>query len=254
MSGIPPLPTSITPQFPPITHSFPVRALNNLVGSYGVRLQWMQSSQCPCVYGGPTPGSPARLCQSCFGRGVIWQLPSNIFTGLITYKEFGSKPPGYNNDPQWGSIMNADPNLTIPSTSEAFDVWQNASVYDAYVEIDATARLYTSLTVGDVQVVPYQHSLSIAPTGAVSIWNTQTKTQEFVSGYTVNGPEVILSGYPQGTPYTVEFVASPVYVAYGKDGGMPHTRPFGNGIDYPRRFRLKLLDMWLRETTATSSL
>jgi hypothetical protein len=252
--NFPNTPTSLTPMMPPINHALPLTIMNRSIEEYGVRLKWLSSSQCPCMYGGSVPGSPDHKCLSCFGRGVIWTNPGPLFTGLITYERFGSKPPGSENDPQWGSLLSADPNLTIPSTQEAMAVWENASMYDAYVEIDASMRFYTPLSVGGINVVPYQHSLSIEPTGAVAVWNTQTKSREFISDYTVNGPSVIISGYPEGTSYTVEFTASPVYVAYNKAGGMPHVRPFGNGVaGYPKRFKIKLLDLWLRENTSNTA-
>lgn len=248
-------PTSLTPMVPPINHGFPVGIMNRMIGQYGVRLQWMQSSQCPCVYGGSVPGSPDHTCLSCFGKGIIWTNPGPVFTGLITYTAFGSRPPGYNNDPRWGALLSSEPNLTVPSTSEALPVWANASIYDAYVEIDATARLYSTLSVGGITVVPYQHSLSIAPTGAVSVWNTQTQMQEFVTDYTVNGPQVTIYGYPEGTAYVVNFTACPVYIAYNQAGGMPHIRPFGNGVlNYPKRFKLKFLDLWIRESSTNSAI
>ncbi len=253
MSGI--IPSSLSPQIPPINHSLPLSAMNNSISRFGVRLKWLMSSQCPCMYGGAINGSPDHNCLSCFGRGIIWTDPGAIFTGLITYEKFGSRSPGYQNDPQWGSLLSSDPNLTIPSTSDAISVWNNASIYDAYIEVDASVRLYSNLSVGGINVVPYQHSLNIADTGAVSIWNTQTKTRELVNTYTVDGPTVTLSGYPDGTNYTVEFTASPVYVSINRMGGMPHVRPFGDGgANYPKRFKLKLLDLWLREATATTSI
>lgn len=247
-------PTSITPSIPSLNHAFPVEIMNRTVAQYGVRLKWLSSSQCPCMYGGAVPGSPDHTCQSCFGRGIIWSPETPIFTGLITYEKYGSRGPGYENDPQVGALISADPNLTIVATKDAFTVWENASLYDAYVEVDATMRFYASLSVGGITVVPYQHSLSIPATGAVTIWNTQTKSQEYVTNYTVNGPSVTISGYPEGTSYTVQFTASPVYVAYNKAGGMPHVRPFGNGVvNYPKRFKIKLLDLWLRENITSSS-
>ena len=143
------IPTALVPRLPPINHAFPVGMLNNTINGIGVRLQWMQSSQCACMYGGSIPGSPDRLCMSCRGRGIIWQTPGAIFTGLITYAMFGSRPPGYENDPQWGALLQSDPNLTIPFTSDTQTVWEQASIYDAYIEVDATMRLYSVLTVGD---------------------------------------------------------------------------------------------------------
>ena len=65
-------------------------------------------------------------------------------------------------------------------------------------------------------------------------------------GYVVSGSAVLLDGYPPGTPYTVEFNASPVWIAFRRAGGLSHSRPFGDGVALPKRYRAMQLDIWAR--------
>ncbi len=237
---------------PPIDpYTLPAGPFDNLITQYGVRIQWMQSHQCACMWGGDVPGSPNPQCKTCYGRGVWWNPPSSVFMGLLTQMHRTPSPDeaGVSVDSVIGWSQNAQPILSIPAT--AGEVWQQASDYDAFIELDALTRYRSELTVGGIQSVPYQQNLSIAPSGAVTIWNTQTQAVQFVN-YAVDGPNVILSGYPAGTSYVVEYTAAPVYVAFRKAGGMPHIRPFGGGVvSLPRRFHLTMLDVWSRSRNGT---
>ncbi len=102
---------------------------------------------------------------------------------------------------------------------------------------------------GGIQAVPYQQGLSIAASGAVTVFNQTTHRVQVVSGYVVSGAAVTIpSGYAEGTAYDVEFQANPVFVAFRKAGAFPMTRPFG-GADaqhLPRRFRVQTLDLFTR--------
>lgn len=243
--------SSYVPSLPPIfPYVLPPDPFNKLIGQYGVRLQWMQSHQCPCMWGGDIPGSPVPGCNTCYGRGVYWDVPSLIFQGLLTQMKKTATPDegGFTVDKNVGWEQNAHPVLSIPFV--AGDVWSNATDYDAFVELDAVTRYKSELTVGGITSVPYGQNLTIAASGAVTIWNTQTKTAQFIP-YTVSGSTVTISGYPEGTSYTIEYTAAPVYIAFRKSGGMPHVRPFGAGVvNLPRRFHLSMLDVWTRSRSS----
>lgn len=239
------------PFLPPMSpYVLPAGPLNSLLAQYGVNILWAKSHQCPCTYGGDLPGSPTIGCQACHGRGIYYdaEVP---FVGLITYAGTSRSPnePGVDTDTTNGLMINASPQLTIPSTAGL--VYEQASLYDAFIEIDYTARYNCSLTVGGNGALPFQIGASVAPTGAVRVYNTVTNNVEIASDYTVdtsNGVSVILNGYPDNTAYMVEYTASPAYTAFGS-GGMPHGRPFGLGtVALSKRFTLKLLDAWTRAT------
>lgn len=235
------------PYLPPISpYVLPASPFDTLTAAYGVRLQWMQSHQCACVWGSSVPGSPDPNCVTCSGRGVYWDAPSAIFSGIITqmHKTLSPDESGFEVTSKLGWKQDTFPLLSIPAS--AGEVWQNATDYDAFVELDAITRYKSEMTVGGMTSVPYAQNLNIPATGAVSIWNVQTKSTQLIP-YTVNGANVTISGYPQGTSYTIEYFAAPVYLAFRKAGGMPHIRPFGNGVvSLPRRFRLDMLDVWIR--------
>jgi hypothetical protein len=247
---------SHVPTFPALDpYALSVESMNQLVTKYGLRLQWMKSHGCPCVYGGNTPGSPDSGCLSCNGKGVIWDQPSSVFVSLLSYSGMvpSSHEPGMRELTDAGQVLAANPLLTIPYTKDTEEVWSNATMFDAFVVVDSVIRFYSNLTVGERTAVPYQQSLSFPTSGAVSIWNVQTKRRQFVP-YTIDGPNVLIPGYPDGTSYMVEYYASPVMVAYERSGGLPHVRPFGAGrIRFPRRFHLKLLDLWTRSANDTDN-
>jgi hypothetical protein len=69
------------------------------------------------------------------------------------------------------------------------------------------------------------------------------------NAYTVSGASVVLSGYPTGTNYNVEFLANPSWVAFRIAGAPGHVRPFAQ-TNQPRRFRLQTLDLWTRQLQA----
>lgn len=244
---------SISPYFPPIDpFVLPADSFNKLLQNYGINLMWRKSHQCPCLYGGPLPGSPDPQCQNCQGRGIYWDAPSSPFMGLLTWRHMSPTPDewGARLHDEAGLLQHGEPTLTIPFTDGASgQIWQQATVYDAFVEVNATARFTADLVVGGVQAVPYQYGLNIPATGAVTFYNTQTHAVSSVAGYVVSGASVTLpSSFPQGTNYSVEFIANPVFVAFRNAGAMPMSRPFGGGVtNLPRRFRVQSLDLWSRE-------
>ena len=245
------------PFFPPISpFVLPEAPFDSVIKAYGIRLAWMQAHSCPCTFSGPIMGSPNPACKTCQARGVYWDEPSSVFSGLITWTHISRTPdePGFFTHEKVGITQHGEPTLTIPYTADSTGtIWNNAAIYDAYVEVDSISRYNATLSVSGITAVPYQQSVSIAPTGAVTVYNTTTNTVQSVTGYTVSGANVIMpSGYAPNTAYTVEFTAQPVYVAYKKAGGSPHVRPFGQGTigstvnNLPRRFVLSTLDQWTR--------
>jgi hypothetical protein len=150
---------------------------------------------------------------------------------------------------QMGLVQHGEPTLTIPFSAGASGIiWEQASVYDAFVELDAIDRFTANLVVGGVQAVPYQIGVNIPVSGSVTVWDPSTHRVTPVTGYTVSGAAVALpSGYAVDTPYVVEFTANPVFVAFRRAGALPMTRPFGGGVvNLPRRFRIQTLDLWTR--------
>lgn len=248
----PPLSDYPTPCFPNFAGKLmPESMLDGMIQCSGIRLGWMKSHQCPCTLGSAVPGSPDPNCNTCHGRGIYWDQWTAPFMGLITYMHTSSAPdePGGFTHEVTGPAMAAEPTLTIPfkGPSTEAEVWQNATEFDAYVELDALARLTSVLEVGQTDILPYQQNLDVQ---SVTVYDPIARKTNLISegSYTVNGAAVSLAAsYPIGTAYAVEYFASPVYIAFRRAGGLPHTRPFGGGLaQIPRRFRLVTLDLWSR--------
>lgn len=238
--------TALLPYRPPIDpYVMPPNNFEGLINVYGVDLQWGKSHACPCVYAGTVPGSPDRACQTCFGRGVYWDALSTTFRGLITFIHMSPTPdePGAIMSEQQGLILNGEPALTIGADNVT--IWQQASVYDVFVEVNAVARYNAELQVGGRTTVPYPQQVTVAPSGAVTIYDPVNHVVIPANSYTVSGATVTLFDYPEDTPYIVDFTAAPAYVAYRNAGATPHVRPFANAKE-PRRFRLQQLDLWTR--------
>lgn len=228
----------------------PAEPFNQMIAAYGQRFTWLKGHDCPCVYGNQTvPGSPDPGCTQCLGKGVYWDPPVGPFNAMMTFMHMSPSPdePGLHVDENVGPLNRAEPSLTIPYTVDTSGrVWREASVYDAWVQVDAVDRFSTSLQLGRVTAVPYNQGLSIAVTGAVTTYDQSTRALVNVTGYAVSGTTVLLpSQYPINTSYVVEFYANPVYVAFRKAGGLPHVRPFDQ-IKLPRRFMVQSLDLWSR--------
>ena len=217
----------------------------------------MRGHGCPCVYDQTQNelvyGTPDPACQTCGGHGIYWDSISDPFTGLITFAARTPTPhePGEGFDTKFGEVQHGEPVLTIPQG--AGSVWDLASTFDAFVEVDGTAYYDANLQVGGISAVPYQQGLNIAASGAVTVYDSTTRQVQSVSSYTVSGAAVTLSsGYAPGTGYVVKFSANPVWVVIGPAGGLPHNRPFGGadgGLRLPRRFKLQALDFWTRART-----
>lgn len=243
----PPTPSIYVPYLPPISpYVLPAATFDAIISAYGIRLYWLKSHACPCIYNYDQPGSPDPACQTCQGRGIYWDTPLGPFMGLITWTDFSPRPdePGAQVNEVRGLVQQGQPTLSIPSA--ATGVYSGAAVYDTFVELDAVTRYDAQLQAGVRTALPYQQNVTVAASGAVSVYDNINKVLVPVSGYTVSGVSVFLpSGYAQGTNYIVEFTASPAYVALRPAGAMPHTRPFGQ-VNEPRRFKLQALDLWTR--------
>ena len=239
-------PTPYYPSLPNMT--MPERMLDGLINNYGIRLGWMKNHVCACTYGYQIPGSPDPNCNTCYGRGYYWDNWTGLFTGLITFMHLSVSPdePGVTMDPKWGVTQRGDPTLTIPYSASG--VWMQSSLMDAYVEVDSVNRYNSVLVTGQNTILPYQQKLEV-----LNVYQFDPTTQITSpipsSEYVVSGASVILTNAPDGTAYTVEYNAAPVYIAWREAGGMPHNRPFANGTgQIPKRFRLTTLDLWTRAT------
>jgi hypothetical protein len=236
-----------SPYLPPINpYVMPFGPFDKLLGNYGTRLTWQKSHLCPCTFSGQLTGSPDPQCNTCHGLGWYWDTASPTFSGLITFVHMSPSPdePGVMMDEKFGQIQHAEPTLTIPQAAGA--VWQEASLNDVFVQIDAIDRFESQLQVGGIQVVPYQQLLTVPVSGAVTVYNTATNAVDLVSGYVVSGAAVTLpSGYATGTSYVVQYKAAKAFVAWRPAGAMAHDRPYGEQ-PLPKRFRLQALDLWLR--------
>jgi hypothetical protein len=237
-----------------------------LISEVGQRVGWMRSHACPCVYSTTSQnnrlaieGSAQAACQTCGGVGFYWDAPGPPFRAYVSFMQMAATPnePGVTMNDTLGMVQMADPSITIPfmnsnlasnDPAQPTDAWTNATTDDIFIAVDMVSRYTAMLQVGGQVNLPFQQNLSVAPTGAVTIWNPVTSRVEAVSGYAVAGPAVTISGYPPGTSYMVEFQAAAIYVAFKRAGGLPHVRPFGGGTDkLPRRFRLQTLDPWMRQ-------
>lgn len=241
-------------QFPNISQVLPVNTFNSFIQNYGMRFTWSKAHACPCTYGTLLPGQGDNACLQCGGYGTYWDAPSVPFNAFITFRHLSQSPdePGIMNDKNFGMINQASPMITVSTLAASGTVWAEASLEDAFTELDSTTRYETTLTVGGIQAVPYQKNATgvlIAASGAVTTYDTVNHTVIPVSGYTVSGGTVTLpSQYPTGTAYTVSWHSNPIYFCFRKAGGMPHVRPPGGlqAEKLPRGFHLQPLDLWTR--------
>lgn len=243
----------VVPYMPPTFLTLDPARFDQLIYTNGVRLWWMKNHNCPCTYGGPTPGSPDPSCETCKGRGVYWDDPVGPIIGLITFIHTSPTPdePGAIMNEDEGLAMNGEPALTI-GYSTASGIWDEAGLFDQFVEYDTTSRMQINLIKGSQETIVYANNLYVPASGAVTLYDAVNKRVITNASYTVSGVQVLLSsGYPDGTPFTVSFYAAPSYVAYRQAGAPAHIRPFGAGLKEPRRYRLQLLDYWLRQRNST---
>jgi hypothetical protein len=230
------------------------------------RVSWMKGHACPCTFSPTavvgrlsTPGGAQKACQTCLGLGFYWDAPTVPFRALISFMHMSPSPdePGTVMNANFGAVQVSEPSLTIPYQTPGLAIddpaqptaaWSDASTDDLFIAVDMLSRYTAKLQVGGIENLPFQQNLQIAPSGAVTVWDSATSSVVQVPSYGVSGPTVTIDGYPNGTSYMVEFQSASLYVAFRRAGGLPHVRPFGGGtLNEPRRFRLQTLDFWTRQ-------
>lgn len=244
--------------------AMPPGAFDDLIAFGGINMTWAKSHSCPCVgdTGSAQVGSPT--CQVCYGRGFYWDNLQGPFILLLTLISWIGRnvDMGEKVDPDYGMIYQGHPILTIPHPAQP--IWTEANTRDVLVEPDTNMRFQATLRVNENEIVPAWHvlgSVTVAPTGAVVVEdpNINQPVKTGIS-YTVNGGQITLNpnsaypdGWPNGTSYTVEYYSPAVFVIEEPFGGLSHVRPFGQGLLYPKRWKLTLLDMYLRTALGNSS-
>ena len=228
-------------------------AFDQQVAGLGERFGWARAHVCPCAFAGGTPGSPNPECNTCFGKGVYWDAPIDT-SANFTFMHTSAAPdePGVFVGNDFGRTIFGEPIITLPNqgTTNENTVWLYASTFDAYVQYDARVRFYSTLVAGQNEVLPYQFNVNILQ---ITTYDPSNNTAVAVApgqwAYS-NGVVTLGDSYAKGTAYTVEYVASPVFIAFRKSGGMAHTRPLAGGTALmPKRFHVGLLDVWLRASS-----
>lgn len=250
--------------FPPFQSALSLSAIDSLINWASINILWMKSHSCPCV--GDTGSSNPR-CNVCYGRGFYWDPPAGPYGVLITLITWIGRNVDMGNvaHQDYGTIFQGHPIITIPVNIQP--LWTQANTKDVIVEVDTIMRFQASCMVGERDILPQWHiidtaAITIAPSGAVVV-EDPTIVQP-VSGvpYTFDpttGAVRLLptlqypDGWPQGTAYTVEYYSPLAFVIDEPFGGLAHVRPFGQGIDYPRRWKMSLLDVWLRDHIGLST-
>ena len=243
----PPLPNPDVPHvnyFDPTVFSIPQTVFDNLVQAFGVRIMWKKSHFCPCTEA--NNGSPLPACQTCFGRGIYWDDMIGPFTVLLAsaIASESQRAPGAATNTEFGLVQTTGPWVTVsPSNGKLYD---ELSVYDIIVEMDAVRRLNDTFTQGSGQPLSYALMAKIAN---VYYFDTSTNQSVRITNYSYDPSSgIVSSDMPEGTAFTVEYYAPYSYVVYGNVGGITHVRPLIQGrASYPKRVRTEYLDIWLRD-------
>lgn len=239
------------PFYPKIEQMATSSLFDETIRLYGSRIGWSKAHSCPCS--APT-GNPISGCQTCSGRGIYWSSPALEFTGNITYGHtaVSSDDPGECIDMNSGLFKKGEPTLTIPQNGNSNEnsVWNNSGPLDAFSLLDTLERENSLGVVGVSNVIPYECSPQII--GVIVYNSDQSVSVVSPSDYSLVNGAIVLSGYPEGTRYTVEYSANPVFIAFRRGGGAGHSRPFGGSqfSALPRSFRLQRFDVWLRSRFA----
>ncbi len=250
----------------PITNfadALSLQAIDSLINWAGQEVFWLKSHSCPCVGDTGSSGSFNQQCTTCFGRGFYWDPSQGPFIVLLTLISWIGRNVdiGDTMDPTYGMILDGHPILTIPVTQTT--LWPFVNTRDIFVQRDSTMRFQATMRVGELETVPAWHvlqSVIIAPSGAVVVEDPTINQPVSGVAYTVSGGTVTLNpnskypdGYPDGTSYTVEYYSPVAWVIEEAFGGLAHTRPFGQGVAYPRRWKTSGLDLWLRSQIGFST-
>ncbi len=251
------------PFYPPFRQALNLDAIDGLIGWAGMEVFWLKGHSCPCTGDTGSPDVGSIQCPVCFGRGYYWDPSLGPFTVLLTLISWIGRDVGIGEkvDPTYGQIYDGCPIITIPTTIQP--LWDQANTKDIFVQRDSIMRFQATLRVEENTTVPAWQILdavTIAPTGAVVVEDPTLNQPVSGVAYTVSGGTVILSpnssypsGYPSGTSYTVEYYAPVAWVLENAHGGLAHTRGFGQGVPYPRRWKVSGLDLWLRNPIGFST-
>lgn len=243
----------------PFNVAFPEEAFDDLISWSGQSVLYRKSHDCPCTY---NEGPPDPNCTVCQGVGVYWDNPTGPYNVLITFMSMISRSVDIGEDfnNKYGPLMEGTPVLSIPYTTSPF-LWNTASLYDLVIKQSDLIRYNVVLRLGQNPYIPPIFSnVTVAASGAVTVYDVPTNSPVSGVAYTVeastvSGVAITLddSNYNMtGQGFTVEFTAAPTYTLISEQSGV-HTRPFGQGGTYPRRFRLSLADLWLRNRIASTS-
>lgn len=249
-----PVPAPYFPDAPSITQ--PETVFDAQFQNLGLNLGWMRSYRCPCAAG---TGNPDPNCLTCFGRGIYWDSPKK-FLGYYVYMHTGSAPeePGAAVNSRVGLTMAAEPVLSIPKNGNLAEneVWTLASLFDAYVELDATTKFSDLLSTSDGRPMTLTNPVGATILSAAR-YNTASKTVTSIplDAVTVSGGVVTVDASMDGMGLSVDYTALPTHVAYNKTGGVIHNRPFAQGRDgLPKRFHIQALDAFLRSSTGSGAM
>jgi hypothetical protein len=250
--------------FPPFQNALNLQAIDSLINWASIEVMWMKNHSCPCV--GDT-GSARQDCNVCLGRGFYWDPPSGPYGVLITLITWIGRNVDMGNamNQSYGTIFQGHPIITIPVN--VTPLWTQANTKDVIVEINTTMRFQAICRVNEQEILPQWHIIEassvIVPASGAVIVEDPSITQP-VSGVPyiynpTNGTIKLLptlewpDGWPTGTAYTVEYYSPLAFVIDEPFGGLAHVRPFGQGITYPRRWKMALLDVWLRDAIGLST-
>jgi len=208
----------------------------------GMDLLWRPAFACPCASWNNGQADPA--CQSCFGLGYGYEASQGPYRAVMGF----SYPveAGMETNLEQGSIATGSPYLVVGGDQDPF--YTNLSAYDMVIEENSTTTYNVTLYVGQQETLPFSYGAVVPATSAVRVYDPTAHKALFAT-YTVSGDTVAVSGYPEGTGYTVKYTANQAYIAF-KEGAYPHARPFNASLAMPRRFQLQRLDLWLRKIKA----
>ncbi len=233
---------------------FPPEDFNDLIDYVGTQLSWRRSHLCACV---ASNGSPDINCKTCKGLGRYWDNAAGPFRLGFAFTGAGNvnlREPGVQTDPMYGGVIFAEPLLSIPYTSTTATMWQFAGEYDIFTQVDAMMSLEVTVRNASdgTRYLPYINGAIVDRVTVYDRVNAQIAVVA-PSDYSVTAGKVTLSNkYAPNEPFNVSYRFNPTYVAFDTPGGLPHIRAVLAGETappaYPRRFRLKALDQWLRES------
>lgn len=200
---------------------------NTFLGNVGVVVTWSRASECPCRVA--RTGGTNVDCPVCEGLRYVWDgaVETRIgLTGLKIDRQFGQMV-------EW---QKGDALATIPSDSPAYVCGE----YDRFMVTDGENRFNAVLTKGKDRL---KHNGVKAIERVFSVMGGNVNDYQEWDHYEMNGRELVWhpsAGIPEGTQYSVRYVASPEYFVY-RD--LPQDRPQFS-LDLPRKVPLRLMDLF----------